>query len=218
MNIDRIAFLLSRIMKPLMKSIVADAKAHMEVLPVATGRVVFLGDSITAGGYWNEWFVEHSTLNRGINANTIEDVMGRLETALHTPQLVSLMIGTNDLSGLGLSREPKKIAAQMQELVRRIRVLAPTARLLVNSVSPRSAFFAARIRELNQYYRQIAAEATADYVDLWPAMADADGAIRKVLTTDGLHFTGEGYRVWAEVLRPYLMAARAQGEPAPNEH
>jgi lysophospholipase L1-like esterase len=217
MNIDRISFLLSPIVRPLLRSMMANAKAHMEVLPVVTSCVVFLGDSITAGGYWNEWFAELLPLNRGINANTVGDVIERLETAIHSPRIVSLMIGTNDLSGLGLSREPIKIAAQMRELVRRIRAYAPTAKLLVNSVSPRSAFFAARIRELNQHYRQIAAEAAVDYVDLWPMMADPDGAIRKALTTDGLHFTGEGYRVWAEVLRPYLVGAQAEVQLPPSE-
>lgn len=210
MNTDRLALVLSPIFRLVSKSLGANAKAHFEVLPPVTDRVIFLGDSITAGGYWNEWFPELAPINRGVGGNTVADVLARFDTAIRSPRLVSLMIGTNDLSGLGRTRDPTQIAAQVRNLVARIRASAPTAKLLINSVAPRSAYFAARIGELNQHYRQIASESAAEYVDLWPAMAQASGAIQKQLTTDGIHFTGEGYRIWAELLRPYLVSAKVQ--------
>lgn len=216
MNTDRLALVLSPIFKLISKSMGANAKAHFEVLPAVTGRVVFLGDSITAGGHWNEWFPELSPLNRGVGGNTVGDVLERFDTAIRLPRLVSLMIGTNDLSGLGLSREPEKIAAQVRELVARIRACAPTAKILINSVAPRSAFFAERIRDLNRRYQQIAIEFAAEYVDLWPTMAQADGAIYKAFTTDGIHLTGEGYRVWVDALRPYLAGKAVDAEQLQN--
>ena len=217
MNLDRLAPFISPILKRALKPMAANARAHFAALPVAADRVVFLGDSITAGGYWDEWFPEFASINRGIDGNTVGDVLGRLDTAIHSPRLVSLLIGTNDLSGLGRSRDPAEIAAQVRELVTRIRTAAPTAKLLINSVAPRSAFFAERIRVLNQHYRQIASEVAADYVDLWPAMANSDGAIHKALTTDGIHFTGAGYRVWAEILRPYLVDVDAETQRLRND-
>lgn len=207
MNTDRLALVLSPIFKRVSKAMGTNAKAHFAALPAVSDRVVFLGDSITAGGFWEEWFPELSPINRGVGGNTVGDVLDRFDTAIQSPRMVSLMIGTNDLSGLGRSREPAEIAKQVRELVTRIRACAPTAKLLINSIAPRSAYFAPRIRELNQHYRQIASEVAAEYVDLWPAMTNSDGSIRKELTTDGIHFTGEGYRVWAETLRPYLATA-----------
>lgn len=204
-SLDWLMPVIAPALKRVMKYSMAARNAHFKALPVVTGRVVFFGDSITEGGYWNEWFPECQTLNRGIGGNTVGDLLGRVELAIQSPRLVSLMIGTNDLSGLGRSRDPAEIAAQTRELVARIRALAPTAKLLINSVTPRTAFFAARIRELNQHYRQIAAEAGAEYIDLWPAMAEADGSIRKTLTIENLHLSGEGYRVWADVLRPHIV-------------
>jgi lysophospholipase L1-like esterase len=37
-----------------------------------------------------------------------------------------------------------------------------------------------------------------------PAFAGPDGAIRPELTTDGLHLSVAGYKVWTDLLRPLL--------------
>jgi lysophospholipase L1-like esterase len=179
-------------------------EAQFAAAPPTPGRVVFLGDSITQGLAWEDWFPELRTTNRGVGGQTIRDVLGRLDTAIVSPVAVSLLIGTNDLSGLGRSATPVEVAAQMDELIRRVRTLAPAARLLVNSVLPRSAPFRDRILALNARCRQSAEANGATYVDVWPALAGADGAIRPEFTTDGLHLSVAGYRAWVEVLRPHL--------------
>ncbi len=123
-------------------------------------------------------------------------------TAPWTRLAVSLLIGTNDLHGLGRSTDIEDIAIQMRELVRRIRGSAPDAPLLVNSVFPRSPYFTDRIKELNRYNQEIANDADAVYVDLWPSLATPYGVIRKELTPDGIHLNSRGYQEWVDVLRP----------------
>jgi lysophospholipase L1-like esterase len=207
MNTDRVLTTVAPLLGRIAQRAREARRAQLEGLPAAPpGSVVLLGDSITEAGIWNEWFPEHRTLNRGIGWDTVGGVIARLDGALPDPRAVSLLIGTNDLTGLGRSRDVEDIAEQMQDLVRRIRERAPGAALLVNSVMPRSAWFAPRIRRLNEHYRTIAADAGATYVDLWPALADGDGQLRKELTTDGLHLTSAGYRAWVDVLRPQLAA------------
>jgi lysophospholipase L1-like esterase len=195
-------------MAPVLRSITTRMRAvrqsQIDVLPRVPDRVVFLGDSITRGGMWSEWFPELPTLNRGIDGDTIGGVAARLESALVEPRAVSLLIGTNDLSGLGRSRDVDEIASQMKDLVRRIGKLAPSASLFVNSVTPRSAYFAPRIEALNDRYRRIANDAGANFIDLWPALAGPDRVLLPELTSDGLHLRGAGYQRWAEVLRPHL--------------
>ena len=189
-------------------------RSQFETLPPVTGRVLFLGDSITEQGLWDEWFPHLATLNRGIGGNTVGDVLERLDTALYEPRLVSLLVGTNDLSGLGRSRKPDDIAAQMRELVARIRKRAPGAPLIVNSVMPRGRRYADRIRRLNTHCQAITAEAGGIWVDLWPALAAADGSLRSDLTADGLHLNGAGYRAWVDVLSPVVNAAHGSGGSA----
>jgi lysophospholipase L1-like esterase len=205
MNSDRMLLTVAPLLAPLSRRARAGRRAQLEGLPPAPpGSLVLLGDSITHLGIWDEWLPEYRTLNRGVGWDTVGDVFARLDKALPDPRAVSLLIGTNDLSGLGRSRDVDDIAEQTRDLVQRIRQRAPEAVLLVNSVMPRSAWFAPRIQRLNEHYRTIAADAGATYVDLWPALADPDDQLRKELTTDGLHLTASGYRAWVDVLRPQL--------------
>jgi lysophospholipase L1-like esterase len=169
--------------------------------PAPIGRVVFFGDSITEGGLWEEWFPRAAPVNRGVGGNTIEDLLRRLDTAIDRPAAVFLLIGTNDL-GLGYSVE--RVADEMRVLVARIRERAPDAPLFVQSVMPRQAKFADRIRQLNARYQDIAEDAGAEYIDLWPALAGPDGALRAEYTRDRLHLGGRGYAAWADVLRPCI--------------
>jgi lysophospholipase L1-like esterase len=115
-----------------------------------------------------------------------------------------LLIGTNDLHGLGNSPEVADIAEQMGVLVQRVRSMAPTAVLFINSVLPRSAHFQDRILKLNTHYRRIAEDNGSTYIDVWPALARADGAIRAEFTLDGIHLSTAGYKAWTDLLRPYL--------------
>jgi lysophospholipase L1-like esterase len=78
------------------------------------------------------------TLNRGISGDTVEGVIRRLDGAINAPAVVSLLIGTNDLTGLGRSRKVEDIASQVAQLSARIIEGAPEATLLINSVMPRT--------------------------------------------------------------------------------
>ncbi|MEV6138986.1 GDSL-type esterase/lipase family protein [Nocardia sp. NPDC051990] len=175
--------------------------SQFEQLPPPTGRVVFLGDSITEGGLWQEWFPEVESVNRGIGGDTIDNLLTRLDTAIDAPAAVFMLIGTNDL---GLGRSTDRVAADMRRLVGGVRDRAAEAPLFVQSVMPRRGRFAGRIRELNHVYREIAEQAEAVYIDLWPALADENGCLRGEFTRDRLHLSGAGYAAWVELLRPYI--------------
>jgi lysophospholipase L1-like esterase len=178
-----------------------------EDLPLAPGRVVFLGDSITHWCQWEDWFADLPTSNRGISGDTVGDVLTRLDTAIAEPAAVSLMIGTNDLTGFGRSTDPAEIAKEAAELVDRVREMTPSAPLLLNSVLPRSTHFASRIRDLNGHYQDVSRQAGAIWVDLWPSMAAGDGSLPREFTPDGIHLNNVGYRAWVGVLDPKLRAA-----------
>lgn len=181
-------------------------RAQFEALPLPAGRVLFLGDSITEQGMWHEWFPELPTLNRGISGDTVHEVAARLDSAVNTPVTISLLVGTNDLSGLGRSRDIPVIAGEFRDLVQELRRRAPDAHLVVNSVMPRKATFADQVRALNHEYAAIARDADATWLDLWPVLSDGAGSLRAQFTGDSLHLNGAGYAAWVEVLRPLLGA------------
>ena len=196
--------LLAPAVRPVIRRGVEMRVSQLERLTPLPGRVVFLGDSITDQGAWAEWFPELLTLNRGISGDSVSGVHARLGSALHDPTGISLLIGTNDLGGMGRSRRVDDIATQFDDLVQAIRDAAPGGVLLVNSVMPRTKRMAPTIRDLNERYASIADRAGATYVDLWPSLAAPDGSLGDAFTRDHLHLNGAGYEAWVGVLRPLL--------------
>lgn len=178
--------------------------SQFEELKPPAGAVVFLGDSITAGGAWHEWFPQHSVVNRGIDGDTSDGVRKRTKAALgDAPGAVSLLIGTNDIA---IGRSSADITADVKAIISLIRDRAPQAPILVHGILPRQAKYRARITELNALYRVIADNTGgATFVDLWPAFAESD-RLRTDFTRDGLHLNGAGYHAWVNVIRPLLPA------------
>lgn len=176
--------------------------SQFEELDSPPGAVVFMGDSITAGGAWHEWFPEHSVVNRGIDGDTASGVRARIGVALrNAPAAVSLLIGTNDITR---GRKNAEILADLGGIVASIRTQAPEAGILLHGILPRQAKYRGRIDDLNTHYRQIAEDTLGVvYVDLWPTFANGD-SLRDDFTLDGLHLNGAGYRAWADAIRPIL--------------
>ena len=196
--------LLAPLMKPLLARSIAMRRSQFEALPKVADAVVFLGDSITEGGVWDEWFRELLTLNRGIGGDTVGGVLDRLDSALYEPRAISLLIGTNDLTGMGRSFKVDDIADQMDTLLARIREIAPDVPLFLNGVMPRSKSLADDIAELNRRDEKLAGVYGATYLDLWPSLVGPDRALRKDVSRDGTHLNGNGYRIWVDILRPHL--------------
>ena len=203
-NLDRILPVFAPLVRGAIRPSQKAREEQFRTVPRLVDRVVFLGDSITQRGPWEDWFPELPTANRGIDGQTVGDVLNRLETAITDPRAVSIMIGTNNLHGLGGPREPSAIAELFDQLILHIREMAPDAPIFVNSVFPRSLHFRDRILKLNESYREIAARNDATYIDVWPALATPEGAIRRELSPDGIHVNSLGYLAWVEVLRPNL--------------
>jgi lysophospholipase L1-like esterase len=196
---------MSRIQELLVKRFIEPAhkmkQSQFEELPPGRGSVVFIGDSITAGGAWHEWFPEHSVVNRGIDGDTSVGVRNRIRAALGDgPSAVSILIGTNDIR---IGRKPAEILSDVEATLTTVSTHSPEARILLHGILPRQAKFHSRIREINARYALVAEQLGAKYVDTWPTFADGD-ALRSDFTLDGLHLNGAAYRAWAGILRPLL--------------
>jgi lysophospholipase L1-like esterase len=166
-----------------------------------------LGDSITEGGLWDEWFPEVPIANRGVGGETSAQVLTRLRSAIHQPRAVFLLIGTNDLA---FDIPAAETARNVGSILRAIKHESPGTPVFVQSVMPRALAFRDEILGLNRRYRELI-EAEADhvrYLDLWPSLATHDGALRRELTEDGLHLNGNGYARWVEALQPVITELR----------
>jgi len=169
-----------------------------ELLEVQPGDTVFLGDSITYGGRWNELFPNASTRQRGIDGDTTTGVLARLTPIAEArPGQVFLLIGTNDLF-FGVPEA--EIIANIVTIIDRIHTASPETDIFVQSVLPRAARYQERIESLNAKLEEAIAE-KATCINLYPLFLDDAGtSIDNVLSNDELHLLGPGYLIWRDAI------------------
>jgi len=168
--------------------------------------VLFLGDSITEQGSWDAWLPDERTVNQGVGGDTTDGVLARLDAVVaEQPEVIVLLIGTNDFGNHRASVE--HVVRGVESILVTLRRELPGVRLLLVSVLPRQAEYAAKIEEANRHLRQFVATCHAQYLDVWPALADGDHLDDR-FTEDGLHLTDEGYRAYLAELVPALERVR----------
>ena len=181
-------------------------------MPITENDIVFLGNSITDGGEFNELFGMENVKNRGITSDVIEGVEKRLDQILKgRPKKIFLLIGINDISHK-LSTE--QIALNYERLVDKIITGSPQTKLYLQSIMPIDNDFKRYknlygtenvITKTNILIENIAIKKGLVFIDLTKTLADENtGKLKKEFTNDGLHLTGNGYKAWIEKIRPYV--------------
>lgn len=168
--------------------------------------IAFVGDSLVREGSWAEWLGGHTVHNFGVDGDTTDDVMERLDAVIQTrPDEVLLLIGTNDLA---IRKSVEHLVRNIESMLIELRKELPDSRVLVHSILPRGREFARAIKDANIHLRQFCATVHAQYLDLWPALAQADGSIDPQFSDDALHLNAEGYQTWLSELLPALERLR----------
>jgi lysophospholipase L1-like esterase len=209
----------ARLMRSFLEKRHAQLVSAFEAFALAPDDVVFLGDSITEGGPWEEMFPELRVRDRGIGGDTTAGVLARLEQVTRAqPAKVFLLIGTNDLF---LGSSEAEIVANIEEILERLKQETPDTEVYLQSVLPRGADYRARVEALNARLAEVAIERGAGWVDLYPHFLDEQtGAIRAELSNDELHLLGPGYVLWRDQIEALVRAGaepvEAPAEPAGN--
>lgn len=181
-------------------------------LPVYTGDIVMLGNSLTNGCEWHELLGKANVKNRGISSDVIQGVDDRLGPIINgKPAKIFLMIGVNDIShDLGAD----SIATAYLKLIDRIRTELPDTRLYVQSCLPINISFGMykgmtgrdrEIRDVNDKVKAKADEMGFKWIDLYSSFIDSDGHLKREYTNDGLHLLGPGYMQWRDCIMPYVL-------------
>ncbi len=177
---------------------------HFQKYPIQSGDIVFLGDSITDFGPWEEIFPGYPVKNRGISADTVKGVYKRIDQVVRgTPSTVFLLIGTNDLI-LWLSHNDQFILKYYRMILQTFREKTPQTKVYVQSIFPRHKSFSKRIIHLNKNLEDLTHSYGYEFIDLFSHLADEQGALKDHLSNDRLHLMAEGYLIWSDVIRPFL--------------
>ena len=179
-------------------------------------RVVFLGNSITAGWapYFATMFPGKPYIGRGIGGQTTPQMLVRFRQDVIDlkPKVVVILAGTNDIAGNTGPSTLEMIEdniASMAELAK-----ANGIRVVLSSVLPVYDYPwkpglepAPKIIALNKWMRDYAREHGAVYLDYHSAMADARGGMRSELANDGVHPNEAGYRIMAPLAEEAIQEA-----------
>jgi lysophospholipase L1-like esterase len=168
------------------------------------GDIVFVGDSITDGGCWDELFPGLNIKNRGINADDTVGVLARLGDILCCePSALFILIGTNDLNWWNY-RHYNEILENYLEILKSCKERSPGTQVFIQSILPRARRFAKIILTLNAELEKMARDFGYTFIDLFPAFADKNNALKAEFTNDHLHLMSSGYIQWVKLLTPHL--------------
>lgn len=202
----------SALMRSFIEKHQAQRVSAFEAFSLVPDDIVFLGDSITEGGPWEELFPDLRVRNRGIGGDTSDGVLARLEQVTRTtPTKVFLLIGTNDLFR-GDSED--EIVSNITDILDRMKQETPDTEVYLQSVLPRAASYRADIEALNVRLSEVALEHGSAWIDLYPAFLDPEtGGIRAELSNDELHLLGPGYALWKEQIEVQVRTGATPVEP-----
>lgn len=138
--------------------------------------------------------------NRGISGDGIgikatTGLYNRIRTSVTgaSPTHVFVLNGRNSL-GYGAQR----VATRYREVIAEIRRTSPNAVVTIVSCAPVRKSYTRlkdKVVALNRRLRFIAGEQGALFFDLHARLVDSNGLMKRELTSDGLHFKDEGYRI-----------------------
>lgn len=188
----------------------ADRLALFAKQPVATGKIIFLGNSITEMGDWKTYLSDTTVVNRGIGGDITFGVLKRLDEIIaRKPAKLFLLIGINDI---GRDIPEVVIADNCRKIIRAVQTGSPGTKIFLQSIMPVNPDVAGfpqhydkqdHILKANQLLKGVAASTHCPFVNIAPLFTDSRGRLDAKYTRDGLHLTqeGGGYQKWVAFLR-----------------
>lgn len=193
--------------------------AHERFVKIAReGKVqlLFLGDSITAGGggngkeVWAKSFTSWEPANFGIGGDRTQHVLWRIENGELDgikPKAAVLMIGTNNTGG----DTAEGIASGVTKIVETIRAKTPATKILLLAVFPHGDKPDGNLGAANEKIKQVnAIIAKLDdnqhvfFLDIGPNFTQGKDVLDAAIMPDFLHLSAAGYQIWADAITPKL--------------
>lgn len=170
--------------------------------------IVFLGNSITKVGKWQELLADKTIINKGISGDITTGVLARLDDCLAAkPEKIFVMIGVNDLK---IGKAIDTITANQKKIIAKIKTLSPKTKIYMQSTLPVHENMLADIykrlnnkdiSQMNVALKQLCKQMKVGYIDLYAIMLDENSQLKKSWSTDGLHLKPDAYEAWVAYLK-----------------
>ena len=183
------ALMLPVAINPTLRATYIGLLAHWQA-KVRPPRIVFLGDSITAG-----MGASLSTINLGESGLLTFQIVDRAATAMkYHPDAIVVMAGTNDAMR---DIDPGKLMAEWDRLF----TIADNTPVIV-TLAPMTTDTQLnwRILAIDSIAHAAAINHSARLIDLNPELAPT-GTLEPRYTIDGVHLTNAAYTIWASKIK-----------------
>ena len=169
--------------------------------------ILFVGSSSIRMWDLPKYFPDRRVINRGFGGSQMADVVNFAQRIVikHRPRVVVVYSGDNDVAA---GKSAEEVHDDFLALVEKVRTALPETKIVCIAIKPSIARWQLRetMRAANGLISDTCAEEDLlEFVDVWPAMLDAQGLPRRDLfLDDGLHMNHEGYAIWADLVRDHL--------------
>lgn len=189
------------------ESAIAQFEKSDKASPPPRGGIVFVGSSSIRLWDLKKSFPDLPAINRGFGGSEAADSAHYADRLVikHRPRLVVYYAGDNDLSR---GKSPETVQADTAEFAKKVRAALPETTIILLSVKPSQARanLVEKQRRTNALFKELAeSDPHIKYVDVGSILLDGNGKPRpELFLADRLHLNPEGYRLWAEILKPHL--------------
>lgn len=176
--------------------------------PVVTGRIIFLGNSITEMGRWDELTGDSTVVNRGIGGDITYGVLKRLDDIIvRQPSKLFLLIGINDI---GKDIPDTVIADNIRKIVLQVNEGSPSTKIYVQSILPVNRDFKnfpqhydkeEHVMHVNAILPRILVSVNCTFVNIFPLLLDTQQRLDAQYSIDGLHLNTKAYAIWVDYLK-----------------
>lgn len=176
--------------------------------PVVTGKVIFLGDSMTEMGRWKKTTGDATVGNRGIAGDITYGVLKRLKDITdRKPSKLFILLGINDIAK---DIPDAVIVGNYLKIVNEVHNKCPQTKIYVESILPLNP----AMKDFPQHYdkeehvlavnRLLKANALVGkytYVDIFHLFAGDKGRMKSEYSAEGLHLKWKAYPMWVAYLK-----------------
>lgn len=176
--------------------------------PLPKGAVLFIGSSTVR--LWKtlaQDFPGQRVINRGFGGSQIVDAAHFAERIIfrYEPKMILLRAGGNDLWA---GKSPEQVFTEFKEFVTKVHAKLPEAEIVFISLCPSVARWkqADKEKALNMLVQEFARKTPrVKYIETYTMSLGPDGQPRpELFVADKLHFNADGYKLLADLVRPYL--------------
>jgi lysophospholipase L1-like esterase len=196
--------------QPFINEIKAFRKADSIAKPPKNAVLLIGSSSFTKWKDVQDYFPEHTMLNRGFGGSSLTDVIYYANDVVlkYKPKQILIYCGENDIAGSS-SVTADTVLERFKTLYTIIRSKfkkVPIAYISMKPSPSREKYLTIYLKG-NEYIKNFLAQHKhTDFIDVYPSMFDANGKmLTNIFIADKLHMNAEGYKIWQGIIEPYLV-------------